>query len=134
MPTVLVIDDDLRLRELMAAILRAEGFEVHVAADGKAGIQSLQERLDAGNAPYDLLVTDIVMPEMDGAEIIRRVRAMCPSVSLVAVSGGSRYMNSALCLKTAKLLGAQAVVSKPFSKQEFMGAITKALDTNSVDE
>jgi len=124
---VLIVDDDVRLRELMRAILQTRGYIVETAENGKQGLKMIEERSSSDLPFFDLLITDIVMPEIDGTEFIRRVRALRPSLNLMAVSGGSRHMSSELCLKTAGLLGADSVLDKPFDREQFWGAVDRAL-------
>ncbi len=124
---VLIVDDDVRLRELMSAILQTRGYSVETAENGKQGLKMIEERYSSDLPFFDLLITDIVMPEIDGTEFIRRVRALKSSLRLMAVSGGSRHMSSDLCLKTAGLLGADSVLGKPFDRDQFWNAVDKAL-------
>ena len=102
---LLVVDDDESVRALVARVAKELSFDVEIATDGHLGA----ERLAA--ARFDLLVTDIHMPEKDGLELIRIARRLQPTLPIVAMSGGYSYGVS--ILRTAKLLGASVVLSKP---------------------
>lgn len=107
MPSVLIIDDDAAIRSMMSQILSSAGYQVSPAADGKAGINLYREN------PTDLIITDLVMPEKDGIELIMELRREFPQAKIMAMSGGSQYGNMDY-LKTAKILGAIRVLDKPF--------------------
>jgi DNA-binding response OmpR family regulator len=79
-PTVLVVDDDPALAEIVAAALRAEGYAVRVAADGEAALADLWQ------APPDLLLSDVMMPHSGGAELTRWARALRPGLPVVLFS------------------------------------------------
>lgn len=74
--------------------------------------------------PFDLIVTDLVMKEMDGTELLRRIRAFAPETPVIAVSGARQ---GRIYLGMARLLGAHRVLAKPFSDQEFLQAVAAAL-------
>jgi CheY-like chemotaxis protein len=98
--TVLVVDDELYFRELVAAILSKAGYHVDGVVDGSEAIAF------ASKNQIDLLITDIVMPNREGIETIQYFSKLVPKVPIVAVSGSSRY------LRSAKALGAVAVLEK----------------------
>jgi DNA-binding response OmpR family regulator len=105
-PVVLVVSDDVMARELTCDLLKDAGYKVLEAAHGKEA-----ESMLAGSE-VDLMITDIVMPEQDGLETILSVRAVHPGLKIIAVGdrpGGYQ-------VRTAKLLGADAVMSKPLTR------------------
>ena len=116
MAKILVIDDDSRIRRLVAQILVRENHHVIEAADGKKGIDQF-----AAHRP-DVVVTDLLMPVQEGIETIRELRRIAPSLRIVAMSGGGTDHNL-MFLGMAKALGADAVLAKPFRADELIRAI-----------
>lgn len=109
MAEILVIEDDPQLQQVMARILKTAGHVVHVAGNGRAGLQLFDE------CHPDLVITDIVMPEMEGIETIRALRRKDSDVPVLAVSGSrARY------LEAATKLGATAALGKPFGADELL--------------
>ena len=116
MAKILVIDDDSRMRRLVARILERENHEVIEAVDGKKGIDQF-----AAHRP-DIVITDLLMPEQEGIETIRELRRVAPSLRIVAMSGGGGT-NDMMFLGMAKALGADAVLAKPFRADELIRAV-----------
>jgi PAS domain S-box-containing protein len=100
---VLVIDDDAAVRGFLSQLLAAEGYEVHAAADGDAGI------VEAERWQISLVITDLVMPGREGLETMRALRRRFPEVRIIAVSGAF----DGEFLKAASRLGADATFPKP---------------------
>jgi len=100
---ILVIDDDVAVRGLLHQILNSAGHIVVEAEDGKAGMAELERR------PVDLVITDLVMPDLEGLEVLRNLHVHRPELPVIAISGafGGSY------LKVATLLGAAATLTKP---------------------
>ena len=90
------------------------------AADGRKGIAQLAE-FDA-----DIVITDIVMPDMDGMEVIRDIHAGYPEVKIIAISGGGRLQPESY-LDVAQVLGVHATLKKPFDKQALETVMNTAL-------
>jgi DNA-binding response OmpR family regulator len=80
----LVIEDDDRLRTTLRKMLERSGYEVVVASNGKEGIKHFRE------APCDLVITDLIMPEKEGLETIRELKEEVPDIKVIAISGGGR--------------------------------------------
>jgi len=120
MATILLVDDDEQLRTMLSVVLRRAGYAVRVAIDG----------IEASNFyrshPTDLIITDLIMPEKEGLEMIRELRKDYPQARIIAMSGGGRTgtMN---CLEVARAFGAQQVLEKPFPHQEMLEAIRRVL-------
>jgi DNA-binding response OmpR family regulator len=115
-----VIEDEPRLREAVVRMLDRAGYEVIQAADGAEGLR-LWRQVGA-----DLVMTDIQMPEKNGIEVVLELRALAPTLPVIAMSGGTRSQDLDL-LGDAKLLGAFAMLEKPFSYNELMTAVAAAL-------
>lgn len=79
---------------------------------------------------FDLIVTDLVMKEMDGTEMVRRIRAFAPETPVIAISGARQ---GRIYLGMAKLLGAKRVLAKPFADEEFLQAVAAALPAAASD-
>lgn len=110
---ILVVDDEPAARELMTAMLELHGFNVVTAANGR------EARNTADQQSFDLVITDLGMPEEDGIEMIRGLRRNHPNLRVIAVSGafGSDILYS------AKLLGADATLMKPFTTSQLVDCI-----------
>jgi CheY-like chemotaxis protein len=123
MPRVLVIDDSASALQTVEMILADAGYEVVTCTGGKSAVQMLRREA------FDLIVTDIYMPERDGLEVIRESRRICPNVPVVAMSGvtGKRSM-----LAAARHLGACQTVLKPCSKASLLDAVAAALGLASL--
>lgn len=117
---VLVIDDDEGIREICADILAQAGFAVSVAETGAAGADQIRRN------SFRVIVTDIVMPDKEGIEIIREAAELRPESAIIAMSGAG---NSSVYLKMARALGAKTVLGKPFSEKELLAAVSFALES-----
>jgi CheY-like chemotaxis protein len=120
---VLVVDDSRTVRAIVSQQLSAAGHDVLEAADGKLGLA-----LFVRTSP-DLVISDVVMPEMDGFEIFGAIRRAAPSTPLILMSGGRRSLQVDDLLRSAKLLGARQVLRKPFSGEELLRVAEGALST-----
>jgi CheY-like chemotaxis protein len=120
MPSILFIEDEEALRRILCGVLADVGYDVREADNGRSGLNQLRED------PVDLVITDIVMPEIDGIEVVQVVRRLYPATKIIAMAGGSP--SSAQCyLKMARLLGADAVLAKPFTAAKLLAAVRKVL-------
>jgi len=117
---ILVVDDDSLVRETICSILATCSYDITEATDGKSAIRRYREQ------PFDLVITDLVMPGMEGIELIKELRAIDQNVRVVAISGGLLAASDTY-LKTAKLLGAQYTLPKPFTMDELMRVVSVAL-------
>ena len=117
MARVLLVEDDLDTGESLKAMLDLIGHEVHWAHHGREAVALLQ-----GHPAFDVILTDILMPEMDGLESIQYFRKHRPDIAIVAMTAqwSSPY------LRAAALFGAKMTLHKPFSIQELSDAITRA--------
>jgi DNA-binding response OmpR family regulator len=118
---ILLIDDDDSFRTMLRLTLVHFGYTVIEARNGKEGIALFKE------ANADLVITDIVMPEKEGLEVVMELRTkQVPPVKIIAISGGARR-NVSDNLHMAKLLGAAKVLAKPFSNEVLIAAINELL-------
>ncbi len=122
MARILVIDDQDIVRETICRILRTRGHDVAEAADGRKGLALF------GKNPADVVITDIIMPEMEGIQAIREFRKIAPQVKIIAISGGGRA-GSTDYLTLAQQLGADATLSKPFRNQELFETVDRLCGT-----
>jgi DNA-binding response OmpR family regulator len=121
---VLIIEDDPVCVQLITRTLEARGHDVTAAADGRAGMKRFQ------SDDYDLVISDLVMPDQDGIETIREIRRQKPSVAIIAVSGGltQPFGVSVDYLGAARLLGADATLKKPFMPSTLVSLVDETLD------
>jgi CheY-like chemotaxis protein len=103
-------------------MLELDGHRVAEAADGEQGLT----RFGNGSG-IDLVITDILMPGMDGTQVISELRRRKPGLPIVAISGGRRVLSPDFNLETARLMGASAVLAKPFGRSELQAALKAAL-------
>jgi DNA-binding NtrC family response regulator len=122
-PKVLVVDDDDAILRLIQTALRRSGYHVVVARDGNEAIRCLKEE------PFDLVLTDVVMPEMEGLELMTELRRMAPHQKIVAMSGGGDFGTDSY-LHYARKLGACGTLSKPFSIELLLGVLRDALSVD----
>ena len=120
--TVLVIDDDGDILQMIKAMLDDAGYDVISVGDARHGLSKLESR------PVDLVITDIIMPEMEGIEFIMKLKENIPSMPIIAISGGGQ-LHSADFLSFAQKLGASAVLAKPFRREKLLATVSKLLST-----
>jgi CheY-like chemotaxis protein len=120
MARILVIDDDEQLRGAVRRALARAGHDVVVAADVTAALRLQQQAAAA------VIVTDIYMPGEDGLQAIRRFRQDWPGVKILAMSGGL-LAGPADLGEPARLLGASAVLAKPFELSQLLAAVERLL-------
>ncbi|MBF0427361.1 MAG: response regulator [Magnetococcales bacterium] len=127
MPRILIIEDERQVRDALGQMLTRVGYETDVAADGEEGLRCFL------NHPADLVITDILMPGLDGLETIEVLRRDYPGLPIIAISGGGPGEKAKFALEMAQECGAVHILAKPFSRQEIMAVIKEALEsTNSV--
>lgn len=119
MAYILVIDDDALIRSILRDALEHAGHEVALAQDGLQGLKSFMQRKP------ELIITDIIMPEMDGIETILELRRLEPAVKIIAISAGSKRMAS--FLGPAKMLGAARTFAKPVEIPALLAAVSELL-------
>ena len=114
--SILIVDDESGIRELLGMILESAGFTVVAAGDGIEAPKIMASK------HIDIVITDLLMPERDGIEFITEIRQKFPDVKIVAMSGGGHIARDSY-LRIAKNFGAHCLLEKPFSQAGVMEAI-----------
>lgn len=125
MADILVIDDMDDVREGIAAVLALSGHTVTEARNGREGIDLLKQRA------FDLVITDILMPEQDGTEVIMHLDTLAKRPPVLAISGGAAKVPAYIALHLARLK-ADATLMKPFRNAELVEKVTNMLATPTV--
>ncbi|KAA0676391.1 response regulator transcription factor [Azospirillum brasilense] len=123
MARILVIDDVPALTALLRMTLETQGHHVEEAHDGLSGLSKLERE------PFDLAIVDMMMPGLDGIELIRRLRTRdAPQVpGIIAMSGGTDDFPAAFSLNLSAMHGADRVLYKPFHNSELVTAVGELL-------
>jgi DNA-binding response OmpR family regulator len=125
-PRILIIDDERDVRDSVAKILERAGFEVHVADGGAAGLEAYRSH------GADVVITDIIMPETHGVDVIAALRQADNAVRIIAISGGGNFglagyqpgaITTNAYLAAASKVGADAILTKPFERQELLDLV-----------
>jgi DNA-binding NtrC family response regulator len=124
MSTVLIIDDDAQFNLMLKSALEIKGYEVETAANGKEGKTLYQ------NKKYDVIITDIIMPDVDGYEVILDLRRMGMSDRTIAVSGGGRTAADDY-LVTAQHFDVAATFNKPIDLQALRDKVDEIIKSHS---
>jgi nitrogen regulation protein NR(I) len=119
---ILVVDDEANLRRVLTAQLSRDGYEVHTAPDGEAGLSVLREH------HIDLVITDLRMPKLDGMELLRQALRVDPELPVVILTAHGTVDNAVEALKT----GAFDYITKPFDQAEVRTIVRKALRTRDL--
>jgi DNA-binding response OmpR family regulator len=120
MSSILLIDDDHDLRIILTELLRSAGHTVDTASDGKTGLALYRAGL------HDLVITDIMMPDMDGLELIDDLRKAQTRPRIIAMSGASKVALP-FYLSNARQIGAQRVLAKPIDSDVLLQTVTAVL-------
>jgi two-component system chemotaxis response regulator CheY len=122
MASILLIDDMPAVRRAIAAVLKGAGHRVTEAGDGTEGLAR------AAETRFDLVVTDILMPETDGTTVVMQLAARPDRPRLLAISGGSGALSETDALRLASLK-ADATLAKPFENAELLAVVDRLLGT-----
>jgi CheY-like chemotaxis protein len=115
--SVIIADDVAEIRHLVGLWLREAGCTVTATASGNELTKLIRAQ------PYDVIITDIIMPDGDGLEVILEAKRTLPNTPVLAISGGGQHLQATDCLRFAKGLGAQAVLMKPFNREQLLDAV-----------
>jgi len=118
---IFVVDDEPSVRKVVARTLEQLGLKVSCFAHAGECLEELRSRT------CDLLITDVKMPEMDGIELLTKVKCMIPSLPVLVITG---YGDIAMAVKALKV-GALDFIEKPFDRQSFVSAVESALKQNA---
>lgn len=119
MAHILVVDDSPPIRDLCTLVLERDGHRIDTAENGRIALDHIR-----AHAP-DLVITDIVMPEMDGLDLIGAVRGERPDLPMIAMSGN--LPQSGAYLEIAEQVGADLCIAKPFAISDLRAAVARAL-------
>ncbi len=118
--SILVADDMADIRDLLTEWLKPAGHNVQRVASGREASALLAKQ------PFDVLITDVMMPDGDAIGLIKDAKKVRPGLSILAISGGSRYLEAKECVKMAQALGAHATLQKPFTREQLLAAMAEA--------
>lgn len=121
MANVLIIDDEESVLTLMSEILAQDGHDITVASTGAEGVKKYSADT------IDIVITDLVMPEKSGLDLIMELRIINPKVKVIAISGGGGINGRFDYLPIAKLVGALKVIKKPFQVSEVKTAVSSLI-------
>lgn len=116
---ILVVDDEDIVRTSCNRALTPEGYEVKMARNGSDGIRMI------GEEKFDIVLTDLKMPDMDGIEVLKRIKQEWPEIEVIIITG---YQTVDTAVKAIKL-GAYDYIEKPFTPDALIAAVTKALES-----
>ena len=116
---LLVVDDERAIRDLLVQILSAEGHEVTTAADGAEAMELL------GRQPFDLVITDLVMPGLNGVDVLRAAKRIDPDCPVIIITG---YPSEETVVSLVRL-GASDYIAKPFNVNAVIVAVARLLKT-----
>jgi nitrogen regulation protein NR(I) len=120
---VLIVDDEMNIRRVLAAMLKRDGYEVTAAADGEQALAVLQK------TPVDVVVTDLVMPRLGGMDLLRKVSADYPDVPVILITAHGSVDSAVSALKA----GAFDYITKPFEQEELRKVIAKAAKAHDLE-
>lgn len=125
MNSVLIIEDDDFVQNMLKQTLERAGYAVATANNGLAGIKSYESRQNMLQ-PFDVVITDLIMPDMEGIETISKLRKSNPDIKIIAISGGGRNRPEDY-LDLAKKLGASRAFSKPVDRNALLQAVSELI-------
>ena len=121
MKQILVVDDEASVRLVIRDVLEADGYAVSEAADGEDAFRQIKTQ------PVDLIVTDLVMPNKNGIDLILELKKEYPNAPVLAISGGGGISGRFDYLKVAELVGAKNIMSKPFDIADLRLTVARML-------
>jgi CheY-like chemotaxis protein len=118
---VLVIEDHEPVQKMLRMALEGSGYSVMTATDGRKGLALLSTNR------FRMVVTDVLMPNMDGLEFIMSYQKVHPKIPILAISGGGSLGSTDHVFRPAKLFGCERTLAKPFTLPEFLAAVEEVL-------
>jgi len=118
MANILVVEDSPAVRMAIVEVLEDLGHAVTETENGRIALDHL------GTTAFDLVVTDVLMPEVDGIEVIKAVRRTRPETKILAISGGAPNLPAGYALKLTEMFSADAVLYKPFMNDELRKSVS----------
>jgi len=115
---ILVVDDEISMRNLFSIMLAKEGYDVDTAEDGTAAVSLLDTKI------YDLVITDIMMPKMKGTQVLKKVKEVHPETVVIMITAYASTESAVEAMKD----GAYDYITKPFNVEEIKVIIRKALE------
>jgi CheY-like chemotaxis protein len=123
--TILLVEDEELLRAGVQEMLEIQGFRVITAPNGQEALACLTSEV------IDLVVTDLVMPQMNGIDFVQQLRKIRPDVPVIVVSGSTRNIMQRFGIDTIQVPGANASLSKPFKSIDLVAQIRQLLDARA---
>ncbi|MGR0482573.1 MAG: response regulator transcription factor [Candidatus Electronema sp. V4] len=121
MRKILIMDDDVQILSLLSRSMELAGFAAATAINGREGQRLLEKQ------PFDLVITDLIMPEKEGMETISYIKKHFPAMKIIAISGGGR-IGPETYLPAALELGADMAFAKPFAMDELLNGVRGLLN------
>lgn len=118
MANILLIDDDTNVNLALGIILKGAGHQVVSLLDGTKLLSHMQD--------IDLVITDVIMPNVDGIEVLNAMKKKHPSIPVIVISGGGR-ISADMYLQSAKVIGAKEVLHKPIDTDALINTVDKVL-------
>jgi CheY-like chemotaxis protein len=131
MANILIIDDEKDVRNVLKEVLERAGYDAIVAANAREGLEKLESK------GADLIITDVIMPGIDGVAAVKQIREDHPDVPIIVISGGGNVapmeyepgaISTSAYLASATNAGANRTLTKPFERQELLDAVRALLD------
>ena len=125
MPNLLIVDDEKGYREVLSAVFGAEGYSVDTAENGRAAVEHLNSH------SVDVIISDVRMPDMDGIELLRKVRGIDADIGMILMTGFGTIDTAREAFK----LGADDFIQKPFNNDELRLIVQRAIERKAlIDE
>jgi CheY-like chemotaxis protein len=131
MANILIIDDEKDVRNVLKEVLERAGYDAIIAANAREGLEKLESK------GADLIITDVIMPGIDGVAAVKQIREDYPDVPIIVISGGGNVapmdyepgaISTSAYLASATRAGANRTLTKPFERQELLDVVRALLD------